>query len=451
MSAGSRWIPLALGCGALVAIVAWSVRSPDSPELRPVTPAATTEEQPIVLVPAEANEDPIRSSASEPAPPVDPAEFWTGVVLSEDGDLIEGAEVFLAAEEPFLLDVARSDAEGNFRFRRREASGSAFIYAEKDGYLRSARVQPGSDSEELQLVLTPAGVLRGILLTDAEIPPNLLRVRLGTKPAIAQVQPNRDPWEQEPASDGSFAFEGLTVKGETQTLEIKSAGVVLLRFDSFQVTTESDPPDPRLNPLDLRGMLDRISIEVRDDTGAVATGASVTLRDPRRQSPPRRRTVEDGRAIFIARAGGHEIEVEKAGFRRVVLSDVRGNQVVHLQSGLSVRAVLDGPAHLPPTPYGLVVALHRDDPPGPARIDGWGRFEAREEVSFRALSAGPHDVVWYLESGNHRHFLDGIPKQVVELADRDAEQVVRLSYGPPVRQAWEAKIAELEKEANRPK
>lgn len=252
------------------------------------------------------------------------------------------------------------------------------------------------------------------------------------------------PIRKRPAADGGFRFDDVCL--EQARVLVTLQGNELLALDPIRVCRSGAEPDPRLDPIDLRGTLSRLSIDVVDGQGRGREGALVLLRNPSVLSKdPKQKTVS-GRARFLVPHGVYEVHVELAGFRRAYVPRVSRDVVVQLQPSVAVRVLLKGQVGLPPSPHRLLVAFLADVPPPLSAVAGMGVFDGQRETAVRLSSIGRHEIAWYLEVGKTRRFLVGTPRKVVQVADAEEEQVFHLDLDPEVRLSWERTLASLEQE-----
>ncbi len=355
------------------------------------------------------------------------------------------------------FEISRSDASGRFEVRGFEESLHPYVIASKEGVF-SVQVPFERGATQVKIVLRRGGVVAGRVLVDPEIPIRQLRVRLeesddalGAKPIDPRGQHSSsatDRLTRDLSEDGSFTFEGLEAMTVNLTFYLDT-GIGLAAVRSIRVREIGEAGDPRLDPLDLRGALKVLAIDVLDDTGRKCSGATVVLADPQGRVGDRRAMTQDGRATFLTPVGVYDVDVDRIGWRRVHLTGVESDQVVQLRKGAPVRAILDGSGDLPAPPYRLVVALLADvQQPRPV-VDGMGTFAAGRETTFLASSPGLHEVAWYLESGTRQTFLVGTPRRIVELRDSEEEQSIHLDLSSALRDCWEATERRLESEAER--
>jgi hypothetical protein len=410
-----------------------------------------------------------RAPASvEPKVDTRPPVLVAGIVVDDHDTPLEAASVYVGHEGEVSLSshgpsrLFQSDASGRFEVRGSEESTHAYVSASKPGYF-AAQVTLERGATNVKLVLRPGGVVAGRILVDRGIPMDLLRVRLelpdvtrydkpirrGVRRSIGLGDPLSDPWVYVPLDDGQFTFEGLLATPAKIAVMVQDQVVPVAEVDSIRVRDAGEAVDPRLDPLDLRGILQLLSIDVLDDASRKCSGATVVLSDPIGRFGDRGRATQDGRATFLAPKGVYDVDVDLAGWRRAHLSGVLGSQTVQLKKGSPVRVILDGSGALPASPYRLVVALLVDVPQPRSVVDGMGAFAGGRETTLLASSPGLHEVAWYLENGSRQTFLTGTPRKIVELRDSDVEQSVHIDLADAVRESWERTIRYVESEAER--
>lgn len=243
-------------------------------------------------------------------------------------------------------------------------------------------------------------------------------------------------------ANGSFIFEDVCAR--EVRLSVLVEGENVWDIEGIQVGQAGTPPDPRLDPLDLRGQFLLLTIELQDDVGQSCYSGTVVLRDPTHRVMDRTRMAQEGKARFLVPHGAYGFDIEVPGWRREHLSAVSTDRVVRLKRGFPVRVVLAGLLELPPAPYRLAVGMLVDGEKPASVLDGMGSFVAAGETAFVVSSAGPHEVAWYLEGGNRWRFLYGCRQKTIDIRDCDEEQTIHLDLGPEVRRSWEAMITQQE-------
>ena len=361
-----------------------------------------------------------------------------GRVIDESGAAVEGADVWLMSgsgrdsSRPLLTTrTCTSDATGAFQFGVTDDLDSPRLVASNDGFLPSDSLSLRDIGEPVQVVLERACALVGRLVVDPAIGFGEIRLVLSRagnsdieRGGAAYLSSDRSRMYSV-GDDGSFAIERIPAHhaGRFSVL-LQEQFVPEFAVDDIQVPEEGAPPDPRLDPLDLSGRIQSLRIEVQDDTGRARNQAHVVLTDPTQRMEPREHITRNGDTVFLVPNGAYDLDVDLPGWESVHLTGVTGDQVIRLHSlgnhgerpeGYTVTIVLDSRTSLPPQPYRLAVGLLLEPKPLRPIVDGSGAFDAARRVSFIASSLGAHEVAWYLEQGGRRHYLEGAPRQSVDV------------------------------------
>jgi len=379
----------------------------------------------------------------------------SGTVVDDRKVPVGGASVFVwdaDAQERRRSTMAVADGSGRFVLRESRSALHLIAGASKPGYLDAKPVPFDRGAQGIELVLERGGVIAGTVLVDPGIPVESVRLHLESSTesrdrlasrGTGDASEDDEPGVRTPAKDGAFAFEGVPAKDARLVVTIVDDASPLLEIRAIQVREVGEPTDPRIDPVDLRGMLELVTIEVQDDQGKSCSNAMVVLGDPSGAREARGKLTQEGRATFVCASGPHDVEVELAGWRRAHLASVHGNQVVQLKRGFPVRVVLGRGAALPPEPSRLFVGLLVDVEHPRSVLDGTAAFSEQREAAFLVSTPGPHEVAWYVESGTTRYFLVGTPRRTVRIADQDEEQVIRLDFDPEIRSAWESVLTRV--------
>jgi len=188
-------------------------------------------------------------------------------------------------------------------------------------------------------------------------------------------------------------------------------------LEGVPVRPAGEAPDRRLDPIDLRGVFEKLTVDVLDDVGARRSGARVTLRNP--EAPERQfsRVTVVGRAEFLTRAGPHDIDVALDGFRSVQLAGAYGDQIVRLRAGIPVRVMLTGDG----VPRGRIAMALLDSQRG-LSLGGMTIFDEPMQATLVVTTPGRYEVAWYLQSSRNQRYLGAAPVRWVDIRDRDEVQ-----------------------------
>ncbi len=277
-----------------------------------------------------------------------------GVVLDVEGNAVPGAgiEVLLDAAPwvPFSGRDAdlegRSDARGRFELRKALAADEVglAVWGEGCAYFGPWIVPVGSS--ELVVELERAGSMSGSLLLDQGSDwPDLSLVRTGEERIVPQIS------SRSPAGAGvRFRFDRLPAGLYTLVYGFPWSDV-RGEIEGIEVIGGRETVDPRLDPLDLRGLVKRIALTVVDGSGRFVPRVAVGLPVQGAQGFAGYPARTEGEHLLI-RAGPLPLRVrlEASGFRPVELDDVDGDRRVVMELGIPVRLLLAGP--LPELPAG---------------------------------------------------------------------------------------------------
>jgi hypothetical protein len=401
----------------------------------------------------------------------------SGVVRDGDGKPVEGAQI-IVTDSPFpqggvagVRASGASDAQGRFEIRGTVPPPRlTFAWAWKNGFVRSNPKQFVRGAEDVQLVVLESGVVSGRLLLDPGFATDRIALEITAVPdakrkpyaglGFASNQhvddddrfepaPFRDPYtvQFEIDAQGRFTVGGFVAPVVSVTARPIDDLARSLEIRDVAVQRAGAAPDPRLDPIDLRGKLQRFAVDVIDDVGAKRDGARVASRESGRTEGERAQfTRNGGRAEFLRWSGPQDLEISLDGFRTVHLASVVGDQVVQLRKGIQVRITVRGDAARPPPPDLLAVALTKGTHWSPI-LDGIGTLQDPNRTTFVVASPGPHDVGWYLERGSIRAYLETGTTQSVDVRDQDGIQEIVVSLPSSAQAAWTDLFERRESEA----
>lgn len=442
---------LILACAAVMAFGTWlawrsisrveasaETREPEDPAAIPETPGSS--EPLLQSISEESHPSPTRAEAAHDDDARVPL-LVSGIVVDDRNEPIRGAGVTILAESrgderPVRLQgVGFSDGSGRFEVRRKEERVRLLASAVRQGYFEGEPVAFERGAADVKIVLVRAGVVAGRIVLDPGIPMDALKIQLRDPDLPGSRRLVDSAWR-----DGEFSFDHLRNSSATLSVHLDSMKSPLLEVESIRVRKIGEARDPRLDPLDLRGTLEQVTIEVQDDAGKKCSWARVVLSDPTGRFEDRSGVTQDGTLTVLAPRTPYDVDVDLDGWRRAHLDGTLGSQLVRLRRGIPVRVILDGSDELPPAPYRLAIALFADVRPPRSGDDGMGTFAVGRGATFLSSLPGRHEVGWYIDGGRRQSYLTGIPRTTVQLRDEDDEQVIHLELTRAVRSAWEEKI-----------
>ena len=126
-----------------------------------------------------------------------------------------------------------------------------------------------------------------------------------------------------------------------------------------------------------------------------------------------------------------DVELGARGFRGVRLEGLRGERVVELQEGLSIRLILRTDGELPRPPIYVKAVLVPADGDSFNGVD-WGApcFDETREIVTKAFAVGRMKVQWVLERRTGVSAMASTtevqPEQFVDVLDVPGEQVFEI-------------------------
>jgi hypothetical protein len=328
------------------------------------------------------------------------------------------------------VSYASTDVEGNFQLGGRLDEGDYELVAESPAF-SEARVLlvPGSSSH--RIVMGRGAVLAGRVLLDEELVEQEMIVRVYD--AAADPRSVRPLEQVTLMEDGRFGFAGLA-SGTLRVQIIHSRSETLAAEIQDVALIPGAAPDPRLNPLDLRGKFRRIRLLFLDENGAQLNHARLLLLVP----PPATRrwgNAAGGQGIILTTAGEVQVAVGAEGYAAQILEKVTGDTTVRRERAPEVEFVLQDPEIMRKYPGTVATGFWQSpmsdgwmedlsirlDADGRARLvlPGWGDFRICLLVKngSRMVSvSGPDIKAWHLAS-----FAQGQPGGTFVIPDSLAE------------------------------
>jgi hypothetical protein len=439
-----------VACAAVGAGLIWLVIATSAGDIG--ESAGIAEGAPTPVIPAESGRlevavDTARAPVQAAPKETPPSIFVSGLVVDQLGRPLPGAHVSVTDPEGKELAATDANAMGWFELRGHPSPLRLLARASKAGYIDSKPKGFVRGDKDVQLALSEGCAVGGRILVDDWIDVDRMELRL--TPSSWKPDLPLPKWTK-PASavedDGTFLLDGIDRAVEVD-LEVSYAKepVVGGEVRGIRVREVGVSEDPRLDPLDLRGFLDPLTIEVIDETGSRLRHARVVVRGVDGAELDRCRGTAEGFARFLLPARSYDVEVEAQGWRRARAKDVSGHRVVRLERGIPVRIRLDDRVTLPPRPYRLAIALLADVEEPLDEVDGTGAFDDSRTAAFVVSSAGPHRVAWYLVRDTSRYFVSEANGVRLEIPDSSAEQEVRVGLSAEVRSELASTIERLER------
>ena len=205
----------------------------------------------------------------------------------------------------------------------------------------------------------------------------------------------------------------------------------LIEVDGIQVVPNEDARDPRLDPLDLRGLVQLVLLDVTDADDAPLRELVTRYRPsgPRERWSSKR--TQGARRIILVTRGRVDVELEAYGYRSQQLTSIAGEHRVVMQRGYPVRIVLAG--GLPQLANGLEILIRVTNPgrDGQDIFGGPKPVDAAGELAFEAARTATYAAQAYVRRrADGKEHLIGIgqtdPSQL-QVVDSSAEQVFVLA------------------------
>lgn len=385
------------------------------------------------------------------APPVVAA----GVVMDEAGEPVP--RVALGVERlqkrnpkdawptwPRLWNLgARTGKDGRFEIRGSCDAAEIRIVAEADGWYESERAAFAPGADDRRITLRRAGALEGGVLLPPGLPAARVHVTVAGEPAATFRSWPRsgDPRDAEvtQALDREARFRFPRLRPGTGNVHVKIgwSGEPLVTIPGVVVPADGSGGDPRIQGIDLREIVNVITLTVLDESGHPVEGAEVEVSG----SQPGGTTGNEvspanGKVLIVTPLPAVDVVVRARGHRDTVVEAVAGDRVVVLPAALSVRLFLTGDWPEPEPPWTLSVALL---PAGAREARTPGRKVRQippeelgplREVRLSVPAPGPHRVAVTLQrktDGRPRtHTLQGLESEVIDVFDTPADQVYQV-------------------------
>jgi hypothetical protein len=289
---------------------------------------------------------------------------------------------------PFRPYQVRTDGAGAFEARGWYADVAMLRVELPDALhvpIRPVEVPFGTADLAITLARREQGRIEGRLLLPPDVPLAELSVVVHTGPDARQVH------RGELHADGGFALDALPEPAYAVHVRAPSVAEDLARVEGVSARRAAGDPDPRLDPLDLRGRVGVVKLEVTDAADAPLPRLRVRHRPAGGEAPWTVRTTEGARRVTLVATGPVDVELAADGLRTVRLDAVIGERRVVLPPGLPLRFVLAGglPSALGDADelrlqlYDLLDA-GKDDPLWPRSAP----FDAQGELTIAAPRAG---------------------------------------------------------------
>jgi hypothetical protein len=358
-------------------------------------------------------------------------------------------------KEDALTVVSRED--GRFEIRSLRPLPAFRLVASRTGYAGEGIVDAVSGAQDLKLVLKIGGSVEARLMLDVDIPRDLLRVRLRVR--AENAPPDAPPIydrEHAPEANGFVSFQGAPPGvGRLVVRSPSFARKDLAAVDALRVEAGGDCLDPRLSPVDLRGALRLVELELVDSSGrAVGDAEYETLLAE--GGPGVRSSAGRGRVRLLASSEAFDVRITSPKRRTAFVPRPAGYQRVTLAD--PAVALLSVPGELPRLAAGTEYLVSLE--PAPAAPDRKPDPAQRQlehpredlvatpgrEVALRVAHPGRYLVRWRVAMRQGKGFAErnvdlGDRRQYVDFGEYDGE--VRLGLNAPTDRAVERAVRRL--------
>jgi hypothetical protein len=149
--------------------------------------------------------------------------------------------------------------------------------------------------------------------------------------------------------DGSFSYELSDPATVRVSVSVIGADDPVFDASGIVLAPGEATRDPRLNPLDLRGRLKRVTVTTVDVDDRPVSGATIIVEPRAGLDYENAILTSAGQATLFTTGAAVDLAVEATGFRPQRVLQVTGDVRVVLQRGFPVRVKLEGePIALPP-------------------------------------------------------------------------------------------------------
>ncbi len=369
----------------------------------------------------------------------------SGVVLDESGEPVAGMWVTPSVriqwnpEHPDSFywnelhgQRVRSDERGAFELRARLAPQPIRLAAAGRN-LKGEPVEALVGAGALVLRVSGTGSIEGSVRLDPGIPAHHLLARAelqdqGGMGEMAWYQPTRV------AEDGTFRVENLRPGTYTLNIQPTSGRFPFGVFRDVLVRAGESTRDPRFDPLDLRGRLHMVRLEIVDSQGQPVREGQVQFRTTSEEKPTQTSIwFQDGRSTLFPSSLPIDVTIQSEGYVDAALLAIDSDQRIVLERGAELRLILRGVSP-PEPPFYLGVMLN---PVREGTQEFWrhrghdsGHFDARGEVLVHSPAIGPVSVDFLItyRTGNSSSgtVFRAEPRQVLEVADQAGVQTFEI-------------------------
>ena len=327
------------------------------------------------------------------------------------------------------------------------------LLAEAPGYLQK-EVEAIPGVRNLEIRLSAGGTLRGRLLADEGIPLDDFVITLEL--VDQRMSEDSQRWASIDGADGNFSIEGLSPG--VGTLSVRTGwgsddDTRIARIEGIALGPDA-VPDPRLDPLDLRGRLHACRVHAKTEDGEVISEFQVWLEEDSESQFHG----WNGEVTVMSVKPLVRVVVSAPGFRLSTVDAVKSEIEVTLRKGPELLLRLPpSAARCDDVALGVQISRLEESDSG-WNEDPRGFFEPDGTLRLRVQEPGNYAVIFLAERGRNSNAQDWnftwIPQEEgVEYQNftvNDAAGIQAFSLSAPSKAIVLAALAEDEAEAEAP-
>ncbi len=365
-----------------------------------------------------------------------PVVALSGTVRDSKGEPIYWATVDLALkrvqrepDDPFMFDYlpgrrTMTDKAGQFTVTGVLEPGEYLVDVMANDFVHSGLQPFVPGTQGWNVVLDRHGELAGTLLLSEGIAAE--RIVVEATPRVLREDPRA--WTGGSAHAlPTGAFRLIEVPPGIVDVRVRLDGdpETLASIEGVAIPAAGESTDPRLLPIDLRGIVMRqIQVTIEGPDRERVHSATVAVRPSGEAVAVARRILcDDGRLTLVSRWPAVDIEVRAPGMRVVRREAVTTDQRIVMEPGIPITVRLPAEFQMPSPPLELSLLLcpvasfrasfeerlyDEDDGREHQHYQWWAAqaqsFDARRELTFRLPEPGSCQVSWMLV---HRRGLQG--------------------------------------------
>ncbi len=263
--------------------------------------------------------------------------FVEGRCVSSDGTPLPRVEVAITQREGFGESRASTDANGRFHLGGLLPDTVELHIPQAREWMLSEPVMVRSGQRDIELVLTRSGELSGMVLVDAGVNPEQVSV---TAFATGKAELEHGDWAARATCDSTTGrFRATGLHAGSYTVRVRLQGALLSEIPDVEVTHAAASTDPRVETIDLRGVLSSLRLDVVGRDG-----------QPLRAGRATGRLVSNGEQVAFSTTDEHGVlqvtfpsapqsflTVSATDYRSVTLPAESRDEPIVLQPGIAVE------------------------------------------------------------------------------------------------------------------